>query len=867
MAGGSPRYRRDLQATNVEADGVVYVEVTDPQNGRGFRFYEFEHTVALALDGRPLPVVADDLRTSHELDLTAEQLAAFAEQLEALGFLEEPGPAAIFAPLEADEAGDFSGPVMGLEAARAARANKTPAPPASTPLPEGAEVDRTLTSFPPELLPADWLATPPPEILPAGAPAPNGVNAPEAPAAIADTQDELRADKAEDAGAPEDEQKKDALKPEVEPEEPSFSSSWQDSQPTRAGEPAPLFPVEAASELPAPVSKTPPLVLGLMPPAAEGNTPPLAPAPIEDLPISKTPAPQTGPRLRGPDGKTPPPIPSHLAPPAEKTPPLAPRTTVPVFSAPPAFPLSVSAADLPELPSARPVDPAKSPDAPATNFDAAVTTESPAIGAFWAASEAATTPSEPEAPAPAAAAPAVAPESANAGPISLSELTASQEEEAAKARAEAEAHAATFLSEGNPDEATNPLSEATLAEIALPNSGDLAEVPTPREGELVPFPTSAKEPAAAGAPLRPRETSEHPTQKLRAVESAATAAASAPPFAAGLDEAEPRARSRSWLGYAALAVAAALVISGMAYKYFESNEPPPVTVKTMVPAPSTVYRFWEGTGRVELAKATPFAFSSDGRLAEIVPSGTRFAAGDTLAMLDSGKKFVLDLERAKARLTHYEKMRDDMTAAGNRAELRQAELKIVEKKRLIAEAQANIAKHALIANEAGEVAEVLVSVGVPIKAGAPVLRTKGTAFHAVFELPREDADKARQLGFCRVEIDGKALDCSLAANGGDETHVVIELPSDPAVAEGKTARLARDRLEAAFTLPTSALDRVNGTDRVYVVGTGNRAELRSVSVADRSETDAIITQGIDVGDRVIVNAPPNLRPETRVLAE
>ena len=43
---------------------MLYVEVTDARSGKSFRFYDFEYAVALALDGRPLDVVAADLRTS-----------------------------------------------------------------------------------------------------------------------------------------------------------------------------------------------------------------------------------------------------------------------------------------------------------------------------------------------------------------------------------------------------------------------------------------------------------------------------------------------------------------------------------------------------------------------------------------------------------------------------------------------------------------------------------------------------------------------------------------------------------------------------------------------------------------------------------
>ena len=55
------------------------------------------------------------------------------------------------------------------------------------------------------------------------------------------------------------------------------------------------------------------------------------------------------------------------------------------------------------------------------------------------------------------------------------------------------------------------------------------------------------------------------------------------------------------------------------------------------------------------------------------------------------------------------------------------------------------------------------------------------------------------------------------------------------------------------------------TDRLDVAAPGGRAELRVVSIAERGEGEAIVTQGLDVGDQVIVDVPRDLRADTRVL--
>jgi multidrug efflux pump subunit AcrA (membrane-fusion protein) len=184
---------------------------------------------------------------------------------------------------------------------------------------------------------------------------------------------------------------------------------------------------------------------------------------------------------------------------------------------------------------------------------------------------------------------------------------------------------------------------------------------------------------------------------------------------------------------------------------------------------------------------------------------------------------------------------------------------------VITELEAALARFAVLAPQGGEIAEALAAVGDAVKANQPVLRAKGQSYRAVFELPAAEAQRARQLGFCQLKMDGSPLVCSLVAEVGDETQVVVELPNDPQVGAGKLVQLARERLDAVYPIPAAALRREGDSDRLFVVGGNGRAELRVVGVVDRNDTEAIIAQGLDVGDRVIVNSPPGLKPEARLL--
>ena len=105
----------------------------------------------------------------------------------------------------------------------------------------------------------------------------------------------------------------------------------------------------------------------------------------------------------------------------------------------------------------------------------------------------------------------------------------------------------------------------------------------------------------------------------------------------------------------------------MVYKYIASREPPPITVQVIVPSPTTVYRFWDATaqGRADRGARLRLRQRRQGGR-DGAPPGTRFAAGDVLAMLESGKQFRADLDHNRERLGYYEQMRDTMTQQNNR---------------------------------------------------------------------------------------------------------------------------------------------------------------------------------------------------------
>jgi hypothetical protein len=811
MAEGAFRFRRDLPASNVEADGVLYVEVSDPRSGNSFRFYDFEYAVALKLDGRPLDTVAADLRDSAELELTVDQLAAFADQLGSLGFVEQ--APSFFPPLAEDESGEWSSPAI-----RGRGPNATPPAelirPAATPAPSaGEQADEGLPS---DDLIADLIDDraddptpgPPPAMADLG-PSWKGAIAPDRSGNGAGNGDSVRS---------------------PAPSARSLSEHTFTSYPPEAR------PTERTPE---PDAAATDLALPQLGAGARTPTPTLTPAPLstpagKSLLAAPTPEPiRTG-------------VPGAASPFARDEGPGTADATLADTRRPSLEELEAPAESAPQLeaalrgateglgdlsailgdpgaektPSSEDLEAAR---VPATGFGQG-TSPPPAAPASLSASPPADTGAA--AAPPASAIPADRRELPTQRLRAVSDLSA---EEPGEARLDADVPGS--LSAPPPG-----IPGVPGMGVAFPLPGSIAATRVPPVG-----PTAAP---AAGLPRPPVDS-----PSLRPAEVG---------------------RLPSWVAYAALGTLAAVVIAVVAYKYNDVGEVAPITVRTIVPVPSTVYRFWAETGTVERAEGTAFAFASEGKVAELPPTGTRFGGGDVVGLLESGKRFRAELNHNRERLSFYQQKLETETRANNRPEIRQAEIKIIEKKRLVDEAQASLSKHAIVALQAGEVAEALVAPGEAVKEGQPALRVKGTTYRATFTMSAADAVKARQLGFCRVEIEGKPIDCSLSAEGGDESRVVIDLPNDAVVAAGKSVRLAKDRLDGVFPLPASVVERVGDSDRLFVVvgggpGVPTRAEPRVIAVADRTASEVVVSQGIDVGDRVIVDRPTGLKAEDRVI--
>lgn len=415
-------------------------------------------------------------------------------------------------------------------------------------------------------------------------------------------------------------------------------------------------------------------------------------------------------------------------------------------------------------------------------------------------------------------------------------------------------------------------------------------------------------PAAVTAPAPAAKDIALPPRPVATMKPAGIAERRQPPapeavVMAGFSEVTAKRGNARSSGAGRLVVVLVLILGAAAAVgyYFWTRQhvaaPQALRVRVMSPKPTAVYRWFSGRGAVTDYETSTVAFATAGRLTDLLPAGTKLAAGDIIGKLAGATAVETLLAHDRSRVGFYRQMRDSMRAADNLPELRQAELRLAEKQRLVADTTASLARLTVQAVEPGEVIETLAKIGTPVPAGAPVARVKGQLLHGAFELDGDERAVLANLDFCRVEVVGlgpraenlaarrettasavadsgpieaqagpRFVDCKPPVgevSAGDKVEVA--LPGDLGLVSGQPLRLARRRYDAVFPVPARAL--VGGGDKksIWIAGRDGRAESRAVAVADLGD-EALVSDGLHVGDDVIVDPPAGLQPGSPIAA-
>lgn len=89
IANSRPRFRTDLVAKPFDEGGQRFVDVTDPDSGKTFRFYEVEYSIACAMDGnRDIGGLVEWAQVELGLEPSSDELRTVISTLADLGYLD-----------------------------------------------------------------------------------------------------------------------------------------------------------------------------------------------------------------------------------------------------------------------------------------------------------------------------------------------------------------------------------------------------------------------------------------------------------------------------------------------------------------------------------------------------------------------------------------------------------------------------------------------------------------------------------------------------------------------------------------------------------------------------------------------------------
>lgn len=326
---------------------------------------------------------------------------------------------------------------------------------------------------------------------------------------------------------------------------------------------------------------------------------------------------------------------------------------------------------------------------------------------------------------------------------------------------------------------------------------------------------------------------------------------------------------RSLVLFGSLGVLAAAAVVAVLVPFVLSPQAAPhARVRALRAAPTTVLRFFEAKASLHPLPGSLLRFPAAGRVARIAAAGAALADGDVAASLEgqSSKSLLEKLASQRERLAFARQMAEGMHQAGNLAEEERQSSKVESRQIQVEKTLAELKQVAVVALGPGIVDQALAGVGQDIDAGSPAIRLRGSGLRASFALTRPQMASARKLPFCLLDIDGDVVDCNLR-EGADEAHVDVDvaLGAVPPSLLDKPAKLARARYEAAVMVPAAVVLHSGNHDEVWLVSPQSRLEARAVTVAERDASVAVVVQGLDPDDRIVIEGPASLRPGQAVV--
>lgn len=319
-------------------------------------------------------------------------------------------------------------------------------------------------------------------------------------------------------------------------------------------------------------------------------------------------------------------------------------------------------------------------------------------------------------------------------------------------------------------------------------------------------------------------------------------------------------------------------------------------VKVIEVAASESRRALDYSGAIRARSEIAMGFRVSGKVTErLVDIGDRVTAGETLARIDA-TDYALSVKSAEASLAASERQVETADLALKRAEqlfksnvtpksqVEQAQLSYNQAvsnrdaaRSTLDQARNQVSYSELHADRNGIVTAVNAEAGQVVSTGSPVVTV------AV------DGEKEVEVAVPEADIfafkSGKAVDVSIWSNQGvklpgtvrevagsadprSRTFAVrVSLPNDDRVLLGMTASVAAsaDNGPAMVSVPLSALAKDGKTDLVWTVDRANETvHARPIKVADFSNDDVRIAEGLKPGDLVVTAGTQFMREDMKV---
>jgi hypothetical protein len=451
-------------------------------------------------------------------------------------------------------------------------------------------------------------------------------------------------------------------------------------------------------------------------------------------------------------------------------------------------------------------------------------------------------------------------------------------EDPAKAAESSEAPSLARTEGAAPDSPGQPTEQpaSEKASPALATSQETAAAPSPVDNLLDEAPTQTNPSPSSSEPELP--VAVRPSPRERPPQRSARLTTEANPRTGGpvvrrqvtpppiprshltptpVPASAPAAQERRspWVISAFFGIAAALVVGAVVAPFaFGTRPPAPVSVRVLIAKPTDVLRWLDTSSPAEPPPLQTLSFPVGGKVLRIASPGIELRPGDVVAATDAARTALADWSRAQEQLAFSKQLVEGLRDSADQKKIELAQVTVTQKMAMEERALAALSKLAITAKEASTVEQTLANLGQTVEAGGAAVRLRLPGWRARFELPRQQVAQLHKQGLCQAEILGRNVACSFAIDEGDDTHLAIRLPADAVPAAGVPVRLARSRALDATVLPATALSDSNGKPRILVVKAGGRAEMRSVVLADRTTVDAVVTQGLDPGDAVVIES-------------